>query len=395
MQRSIAIAVLLTASVTPACADVVRLQGGRLVGEVSDPETEGDQSVTLTLPHGRVVLPERSVRRIDRESPAEAEHRRRAPTVSDTADAQQAFGLWCRANGLATEARDCFRRVIDLDPDHAEARRMLGYEWIAGVWMTKEDKLVARGLVRWQGEFVTPQEVELLRRQKAAKESSLSWRRRIDSIRTRLRSPDRETGIAAEEELDRLDDPAAAASLLAWLDSEPSPRVRRGLLNALGRIATPAALDRLLNAALTDPDPDMRAEALSIIGLINPPGMLDPFVQALGSNNNAVVNHAAMAIAELGGPALIGPLIDALITSHRRVISPGSDGQRYDINTASGRFGVGGGGPRVAKGELRNPDVLSALVSLSGENFLYDQPAWRAWLANQQTIGEIDLRRDP
>ncbi|MEN0109461.1 MAG: HEAT repeat domain-containing protein [Planctomycetota bacterium] len=388
----IAVGVALAGS---ASADVIRLGAGRIVGEAATPNARSGETLTVATPYGTVELPTGATLRVDRETPAAVEHRRRAPGVSDTAEAQFAFGLWCRANGLASESRARFTRVIELDPDHAEARRLLGYERVGDAWMTQEDKLVARGLVRWRGDYLTPQEVELLGAEQAEKDSSIEWRRRIDSIRARVASPDPEAARLAAEELEAVTDAGATPAILSWLDGEPSLGVRRGLLRALGRIATPAALDRLLAASLIDPDADTRAEARSVIASVRPSGMLDPFVAALGSNNNAVVNRAAVALAEFGADSLVGPLIDALVTTHRRVLTPGGDSQRYDINTASGRFSFGGGGPQVSTGPVRNPDVLSALVALTGQNFLYDQPTWRSWLAAQQETVVVDLRRDP
>jgi hypothetical protein len=43
----------------------------------------------------------------------------------------------------------------------------------------------------------------------------------------------------------------------------------------------------------------------------------------------------------------------------------------------------------------KNPDVLSALVNLTGMGQLgYDQPAWKAWFAELAKSERVDLRRD-
>jgi hypothetical protein len=55
----------------------------------------------------------------------------------------------------------------------------------------------------------------------------------------------------------------------------------------------------------------------------------------------------------------------------------------------------GGGGPKYKTVPLRNPDVLAALVSLSGGvSFDYDRVQWRQWLAAQTKQRVVDIRRD-
>jgi len=124
------------------------------------------------------------------------------------------------------------------------------------------------------------------------------------------------------------------------------------------------------------------------------------FVQALKHKDNTRVNRAAMGLAALKDPSTIGPLIDALVTTHKFKIVPsnpgamslgfGSDGR----GNSSGGIGIGGSQTRVVKREIPNEAVLAALVTLTGQNFDFEVKAWKRWYAGQtQQPGEIDFRR--
>ncbi|MEQ8849091.1 HEAT repeat domain-containing protein [Botrimarina sp.] len=373
-------------------ADTVELDtGGRLHGEVAA-DAADRRRVVVETQYGAIKLQRSRVARIDPESPAEAEYRRRTPTVADNVESQYAHAMWCRDQGLAGESRRHLARVVELDPSHAEARQFLGYQNVDGDWLTREQVLADRGLVRWDGEYRTAQEIELLKRQRAAEQLQLEWRDRLAAWREGLADP--ATARDAEQRFRELSDPAASQPLADLFNQEPDPIVRRLLADTLGHLGTPAALGALVDAALADADPEVRALAIERLASDPRPGIERPFLTALKSKDNAVVNRAGAALGAFRSPAVIEPLIDALITTHQRRVGPDSGGQQFDINTASGVFNVGGG-PKVIRADLRNPAVHAALVQATGVNFSYDKGRWREWLASQQVAEDVDLRRDP
>lgn len=376
-----------------AVADTVVLEGGgKLYGDVvADPSIERGR-VAIDTVYGRLELERKRVASIGRDSPAEAEYRRRTPSVADNVPSQFAHAMWCRDQGLGDESRRHLRRVIRLDPSHAEARQFLGFQNVNGDWVTREEVLAARGLVRWEGEYRTSQEIALLKRQQAAESRQQEWKDRLSEWRKALN--DRATARQAEEQFEALTDPAATAPLIELFRGERDPIARRMLADTLGRVATPAAMGALADAALADTDPEVRALAIERLASDPRPGMATPFLAALRSKNNALVNRAGAALGVFGAAAAVEPLIDALVTTHERKVGDDSGGQRYDINTASGVLNVGGG-PRTVRREVRNPAVLTALVETTGVNFSYDEARWRAWLASQQVERQADLRRDP
>jgi hypothetical protein len=79
-----------------------------------------------------------------------------------------------------------------------------------------------------------------------------------------------------------------------------------------------------------------------------------------------IVNRAAYALGIMGNENAFPRLAEALVTSdefEEWTLSPGA--------VVKGR----------RTGDRENPEVLRALVLLSGENFGYDKAAWRRWYA--------------
>ena len=69
-------------------------------------------------------------------------------------------GGWCRTQ-IDRAAAGTFRRVIELEPNHAAARRALGYSQVNGKWTTQKEAMEEQGYVRKNGKWMLPQEVEL------------------------------------------------------------------------------------------------------------------------------------------------------------------------------------------------------------------------------------------
>lgn len=374
---------------------VVLESGVRIEGQLAPLEKATRSQLAIESPYGRIVLERDRVGRVINESPGEAEYRRRAPSVSDTVEAQLALAMWCRDNGVSKGMRRHLRRVLELDPEHAEARTLLGFQQVDGQWMTRDDVLAARGLVRWQGEYRTRQEVALLEYQEKQEALALEWRRQLAGWRKDLVGRDPEAARTAQTAFENLNDSLATTELLALLGDESDPAVRRLLIQTAGRIGTPECLSAMVSIALGEALGELRAEALDYLVADRRPGLTLPFVNALRADDPRIINHAGYALGRLGSRATIEPLIDALVTSHRRKVGNDSGGQSYSMNAASGTTSFGGGGPRIVERQERNARVLEALVSLTGENYLYDKAAWRRWLASQQTQVAFDLRRDP
>jgi hypothetical protein len=148
-----------------ACADKVTLKDGRTLDgritlqtdkEISIEISRGDMKVTLHYPREEVTRIEYG------SSPAEALSREYeealAATDAGSADAWCRLGEWCSKRLLDKNARTAYEKAIALDPGHEFARRALGYSLYEGKWLLRDEIMLAKGFVRFEGDWVTPDE---------------------------------------------------------------------------------------------------------------------------------------------------------------------------------------------------------------------------------------------
>jgi len=75
------------------------------------------------------------------QSKSEEAYRKKAAALrDDDVKGHYRLGLWCERKGWKARARLHLEKVIALDPDHAGARRKLGYIKVRGRWMTVREK---------------------------------------------------------------------------------------------------------------------------------------------------------------------------------------------------------------------------------------------------------------
>lgn len=378
-------------------ADVVHLKnGGQVEGRVLDDDrSPPGPYVVETASGGRITLERSQVDRIDRQSELDEQYQQRARAAPDTVEAHWRLAQWCRKNILRDAYERHLERIVELNPQHAEARRLLGYRQVQGRWLTRDELMAARGMVLHRGRYRTRQEIDLLDRFEERDATAGEWRARLARWRRQLFDRQPERVVEARKNITSIRDPDAAESLVDLLNKEEVFEVKLMLLEVLAQIEHQAALDALVEHALYDAHDEIRAQSLEYLVKSGRPGIAAPFIRALRSRDNSTVNRAAHALREIGNPTAISPLIDALVTEHKIVYGNGSGPQQRYTMDSSGTFSFGGGGPRIEKRKLKNPAVLSALVVLTGgQSFDYDQPRWRAWLAAQKKIQQFDMRRD-
>ena len=153
---SACVAAVLTLGPAPGQAqDVVwKTDGGKLRGKIV---SESRQGVTIQTPGGKILVPRGEISRVERDGDVFKEHDARREKLSRTdAKGWYELGRWCQDQGLFPQAIDCFNEVIRIDWDHADARWELGYRKLDGKWVTEEEWFRSRGLVQWEGRWVSP-----------------------------------------------------------------------------------------------------------------------------------------------------------------------------------------------------------------------------------------------
>ena len=391
--------ILLTVLLCPlwAPADLVKLKsGGQIEGHVIHDQGRPEHFVIETPAHGRIVVNRQQVVRVVQQTDADREYSQRAHQIADTPEAHWELAEWCRENQLSEQAEQHLQRVLELDPQNPQARQRLGFQAIGGTWMNREELMASRGLLIYQGKYRTQQEIELLERAEKRDSTAAQWRGRVQRWYRQLFDRHRDKALEAQKNLAAIRDPLAADAVAKLLKHEENVQVKLMLLEVLSQIPHQTTINVLVNHVLYDPLEEVRVQSLEYLIDSTHPGTSSSFVRALQSQENLVVNRAALALQEIGDPSTIYPLIDALVTEHKFVLGAGpSGGDRYEFSPSSGAFSFGSSGPRIEKRLLKNPSVLSALVILSdGKSFDYDQPRWHTWLAAQQTSTRVDMRRD-
>jgi hypothetical protein len=390
-------AVLLLMSGAAARGDTFELvNGGRVDGRLIESTTGNSPQYVIELERGgRLTIARSDVARINSASASELEYEKLARSLPNTPDGHWKLAEWCRQRKLTEKMRQHLERVVELEPNHEKARAALGFRQKSGQWVTRDDVMAARGMVLYEGRYVTPQHVELLERQKGERASQANWANTFDRLRKWLTGRRPERIVQARSELQTIRDPGAADAIAALLRREELPELRRLWLDVAAQINHQTAVDALVNVSLNDPDAELRIQSLEHLIKSGRPGIVAPYVRALRNRDNEIVNRAAAALGQIGDADAMGHLIDALITKHTFKISDVDPDQHAYTFSPDGAFSFGGGGPQVVTRELRNPDVLSSLVTLAnGVSFDYDQDQWRRWLAAQAKANAVDLRRD-
>ena len=392
-----------------ARADVFILKsGGRIEGELIG--REGARYRIKTNLGGELTLDHSRVARIDRRADRHEQYEQLRPTYADTAQGQWALAEWCREQRLTENRKKHLSRVLKHEPDHAEARRALGYSRRDGVWKTHEQIMLDRGLVRYQGVWLTPNEVELRENNRKHKQAENAWFGKLKRFRKWLDNPER--AESAAESIRTIDDPYALRALDARRVEEANPAARVLYIEALSMIGNPAALSSLADVVLHDPVEEVRLTALDYLVEHDRPEVTGLFAAKLGSKDNQIVNRAAIGLGQLNDTSAVPALIEALVTTHKFRIQQG--GQPGSISTTMSQTGSGSatpgglsggaGGPGaglsvggksfIVRRHLQNRDVLDALVTLSGVNYFYDQKRWKYWLNSQRVDETLNARRD-
>ncbi len=194
-----------------AIADVLYLKkGGRLEGVLVG---ETATSLTIDVGVGRISLPRSAVQKVERKESALSEYRTRLAAI-EPGDVQAFAELarYAAGNGLRTEARLMWARVVSLDPNNVEGHLYLGHVLVAGRYMEADEDQRAQGMVRFDGRWMTPGEQDSLLRER---ERRVADDRRLDEAWRAARDAE-ERARRAEREAERARAEAAANSAAAW-----------------------------------------------------------------------------------------------------------------------------------------------------------------------------------
>jgi hypothetical protein len=323
------------------------------------------------------------------------EYEKIAADYPDTVEGQWALAKWCTEKKLLDKRETHLNRILELDPDHVDARRLLGYTKIDGKWTRRDDLMKDRGYIKTPSGWKLPQEIEQQAEKVNTEKEQIEWAQKINRWRNWLGT---KRDDEARENLGKITEPAAVKALILGLRKESSADVRLLYVQALKNIDTGESERTLAINAIDDPTEEVRLTCLDYLKTKRRPEAVSYFVGKLKAKDNETVNLAGIALREMKDPSATGSLIDALITTHKFKVTQGSEG------STSATFGNGpgnsGGGlsvgakTQIFRRDVHNQAVLDALVAITGQNFGWDKAAWRDWLSAQKTPDSIDARRN-
>ena len=366
---------------------------GQIRGELVNKTEVPRKHYIIRTEQGEVTLDRAQVVKVVRESPAQVEYEKIRPGYPDTVQGQWELAEWCREHHLSVARKTHLQRVIELDPENAEGRRALGYGRIEGRWVTQDQIMTERGYKQYKGKWMLPQEIELLERDRKTELAQKEWFQKLKRWRGWLDDADKSE--QAQAQIAAIDDPFALKAISEGFKNEANDQVRLLYVAALGRMATPGALEFLVHRSLEDPVEEVRLSCLDVLVEHQHPDMTTMFVKGLKHKENVMVNRAALGLARFKDPSSIGPLIDALITTHKHKIVNGSGGTSASFSPNGGPGGLSmGSSTRVITEHLPNETVRDALIGLTGANYNYDEKAWKSWFAARKKDQYQGGRRD-
>ncbi len=372
--------------------------GGVVRGEIANKnEDPRENYVIKTASGGQVTLSAADVESVDHQSPVEIKFDRLKASTPDTTKGNWELAEFCRENRLPELRKEHLERIVELEPDHADARHALGYTHVKGKWITRAEGMDAEGRKLYGGEWLMQQEIDLREAKRKAVLAEKKWYQELKRYRGWIDKGRAEQG---REKIAAINDPYAAKGLEHFLNSESDREMRMLWVDALARVG---AMDSLVSASLSQPDEEVRIACMEKLAAARYKLAARRYVQALKSKDNSMVNLAAVGLGYMKDPSTIPSLIDSLITKHKYTIQQGGQPGQMSSTFGSGAGGGGGGPggfsfgqpqPITVEQKHQNTEVLRTLVALSGANFDYDVPAWKYWYASQKSPASLDARRD-
>ena len=277
---------------------------------------------------------------------------------------------------------------MELDPEHARARALLGYAKIEGKWMTQKEYQESRGLVRYGSKWMTPQEAEILKKTEKDSLAQKEWNMKIKRWQDWLGTNRDE---AAQKNFLAITDPLAVYGLGAALQKDTRLKPRQLYIQVLAKIDTADAIKTLTLVAVDCEVEEVRLTCLDYLKTKDNPKVTAGFVAFLRHPNNTVVNRAAAALRVMNDPTTIRPLIDALVTTHKQIINPenGPGSMSASFSKSGGGAGLSmGGSPKVCEARRAQPGgARSPSVAYQGGEFRLRRARMAAMVCTPQAGG--------
>jgi hypothetical protein len=181
-----------------------------------------------------------------RASAALTRYEKKRGEYPDSAAGQWALARYCQRSGLDQQARAHLVRVLDFAPNHAEARRELGFVLVDNRWQHQDD-------VRLAAETA-----------KQARENFDRWQKRMLDTRHDLTARAKAQRETAAKRLVAIDDPTAIPAIETLLGYQEAA-IAGPAVQALGAMTSPDAALALARISVHAPAPEVREAAAKFL----------------------------------------------------------------------------------------------------------------------------------
>ncbi|MBI85218.1 MAG: hypothetical protein CMJ81_18645 [Planctomycetaceae bacterium] len=376
----------------PIAADTIILKsGGQIEGQLLNPgESPRQHFIVATQLGGKVTLAANQVRKILSKTSVQQQYELLAGRMHDTVDDHWKMAEWCLQNDLLSKRQLHLQRVLEIDPNHVESRKALGFHHIQGKWTRPKEWMQNQGYVYYKSRWLTQQDFDRLQQREQAEFAAKQCRRQIKMWRGWIGG---RLDQKAREKMRAVNDVKAAPAFAGLLEKEKDNGLKRLYIDVLSDLGGPQAIAALIRCSLQDPSEAIRDRCLVELVRHRSPVVMSSFIKTLNHKDNKLVNRAAAGLAQMTDMSAALPLINALETEHKYIVQQQSGGINPTFGTGGGGLNVGGG-PKLVKHKRRNEEVLVALVELTGMNFSFDRQRWLNWYGSRQAPADVNLRRD-
>jgi hypothetical protein len=323
-RQSLYIAVgLLTCSVPVLASDVVKLRGGGTIRGLIVDHRSNDDAIRFRTQRDEIPILQSAIERIERDSDIDTRYWLAREYFDETAAGYYELALWCDANQLEDARDEHLNDVLQLDPDHADARKRLGFVRRGREWVV-DQPAKQRGEAAGDRRDVTASDgiaarraerTETLRTRQETLRKQQEIYQTVASIAARLESGNATHIRQARADLAEIRDPLAIGPLTKAMQ-KASVANRASLVEAIGEIQAPEASYALAITAAIDLSPEVRGTAIDLMR--GRPQDRERFVpvleQALRSEKTGLIYNAAAALDVLGQRQSVPHLIGALVT---------------------------------------------------------------------------------
>jgi hypothetical protein len=290
-------------------------------------------------------------------------YRKMRDETADTVAGQYELAMWCLEKKLTEQARAHLTRVLELDPDNLQARQLLGFRQVDGVWLSRTERNAAQ--------------------QTAAKTSAdlQKWSGEMGEIRKIIENRSLRTREAGIARLRKINDPSAIPAMESMVAMQ-SQQAGSAVVMALAGIDAHESSVALARQAVFSPWEQVRQDAVAVLQERS----FDHYVPALLATLATPISSRSELFQDASGRLIYRHMffregqenrqLAVLETAYRRISAPGGDGSdaaNLALNDIMGR---------AVTGELRRMRQNIATEELNDRVM---------WVLRRACDGQIDM----